>query len=94
VARAIAFRSLSSTCFKNHVSLLPATTVEGIAVASHRTPEDKGSIIGIVVGMLIAAFIAIAFASEAGTIVRYLIMSAGLVVGWLIGRQVGRSRMR
>lgn len=63
-------------------------------MASKRTPEDIGSIIGIGVGMLIAAIIAIAFASEAGTIVRYLIMSAGLIVGWLVGRQIGRSRMR
>ena len=63
-------------------------------MASNRTPEDTGGIIGIFVGMFIAGVIAIAFASEAGTIVRYLIMSAGLVVGWLIGRQVGRARMR
>ena len=58
-------------------------------MASNRTPEDTGF-----VGMFIAGVIAIAFASDAGTLGRYLIMSAGLVVGWLIGRQVGRARMR
>jgi hypothetical protein len=63
-------------------------------MASDRTPEDIGSIIGIFVGMFVAGVIAIAFASEAGTFVRYLIMSAGLIVGWLFGRQIGRSRMR
>ena len=62
-------------------------------MASKRTPEDTGGIVGIFVGMLIAGVIAIAFAAEAGTIVRYLIMSAGLVIGWLIGRRVGRTRM-
>ena len=59
-------------------------------MASNRSPEDKGGIIGAVVGMLIAAVIAIMLASEAGTIVRYLIMSTGLVIGWLLGRQLAR----
>lgn len=59
-----------------------------------KTTEDRYALIGIFVGMGIAAVIAFVFAFNSGTMVRYLIMAAGLVIGWLAGRALGRSKMR
>ncbi|HMP43524.1 MAG TPA: hypothetical protein PKD99_00345 [Sphingopyxis sp.] len=47
---------------------------------------------GIFVGMAIAAVAAILFASHSSTIVRYLIMASGLLIGWLVGRSIGRRK--
>lgn len=59
-----------------------------------RSTEDKYAMVGIFVGMAIAAVIAFVFAFESSTVVRYLIMAAGLVLGWLGGRAIGRAKAR
>ena len=48
---------------------------------SARPKTDRRAIIGAFIGMAIAAVIAFNFAFEASTIVRYLIMAAGLLSG-------------
>ena len=53
---------------------------------SDRPRDERASIIGAAIGMGIAAVIAIAFASDSSTIVRYLIMSAGLLLGLGAGK--------
>lgn len=52
-------------------------------------------IIGSLVGMAVAGVVAYNFAHDAGTIVRYLIMAAGLLIGlfggyWLSSRRQHR----
>lgn len=42
--------------------------------------------------MFLAAIVAFAFAYESDTIVRYLIMAFGLVVGWAVGSWLGRPK--
>lgn len=59
-----------------------------------QTIEDKYALGGIVVGVLTAAVIAFVFAFESTTIVRYFIMASGLVLGWLIGRTIGRMKTK
>ena len=48
---------------------------------SARPKTDRWAIIGAFIGMAIAAVAAFNFAFESSTIVRYLIMSAGLLAG-------------
>lgn len=55
---------------------------------SERPKSDRGAIVGAVIGMAIAAFVAIIFASDSSTIVRYLIMAAGLLLGLGAGKLV------
>lgn len=57
------------------------------------TIEDKYALVGIAIGMGVAAVVAIVFAYDASSMVRYVIMATGLVAGWLIGRSLGRKRM-
>lgn len=59
-------------------------------MAEKPTVQDKYALGGMAVGIAIAAVLAIMFASESGTIVRYLIMASGLVLGWLAGRALGQ----
>lgn len=56
---------------------------------SDRPKADRFGIIGAFAGMAIAAPIAIVFAFDAASFVRYLIMAAGLLMGWAAGRIVG-----
>ncbi|MEO8142413.1 MAG: hypothetical protein ABI617_07120 [Sphingomicrobium sp.] len=44
------------------------------------------AIIGAIIGMLIAGIVAIVYASESSTLVRYLIMSAGFLLGLGAGK--------
>lgn len=53
---------------------------------SERPKADRRAIIGAFIGMAIAGVIAIVFASESSTIVRYFIMAAGLLLGLGAGR--------
>ena len=48
---------------------------------SARPKTDRWAIIGAFIGMAIAAVVAFNFAFDSSTIVRYLIMSAGLLAG-------------
>lgn len=54
-----------------------------------RPKKDRFGIVGAFVGMAIAAPIAIVFAFNASSLVRYLIMAAGLLIGWAAGRVIG-----
>lgn len=54
-----------------------------------RPREDRHAIIGAITGMIVAGVIAVMFAFESSTIVRYIIMVIGLVTGWGIGRWLG-----
>lgn len=56
---------------------------------SDRPKHDRYGIIGAFAGMAIAAPIAIVFAYDASSIVRYFIMATGLVGGWGVGRFLG-----
>ncbi|MCV0397798.1 MAG: hypothetical protein K5872_09840 [Rhizobiaceae bacterium] len=60
-----------------------------IIVWSDRPKADRYGMIGIFVGMAVAAPIAILFAFDAPTIVRYFIMAAGLLIGLVAGRAIG-----
>ena len=58
---------------------------------SERPKENRYIIVGAIIGMAVAAVVAFVFAFEADTIVRYLIMAAGLLIGlfggkWLASR--------
>lgn len=53
---------------------------------SERPKEDRWAIIGAMIGMAIAGVIAVVFASESSTMVRYLIMAVGLIVGLGAGK--------
>ena len=44
---------------------------------SERPKGDRGAIIGALVGMAIAAVVALVFAYDSSTMVRYFIMAAG-----------------
>ena len=55
----------------------------------NRPKNDRYAIIGAFAGMLVAGIVAIMFAYNAGSVVRYLIMATGLVVGWGLGRWLG-----
>jgi hypothetical protein len=55
----------------------------------NRPKNDRYAIIGAFAGMLVAGIVAIMFAYNAGSFVRYLIMATGLVVGWGLGRWLG-----
>lgn len=51
------------------------------------TPRDqRGAIIGAMIGMAIAAVVAFVFAYESSTLVRYFIMAAGLILGLGAGK--------
>ena len=54
-----------------------------------RPKADRYALIGIFIGMGIAAIVAFQFAFHASTIVRWAIMAAGLLAGWGIGRWLG-----
>ena len=56
-----------------------------------RPKHDRYGIIGIFIGMAISAVLVLLFAVESSMMVRYLIMAAGLVAGWGVGRWVGRT---
>ena len=53
---------------------------------SDRPKDHRAAIIGAFIGMAIAGVVAIVFASESSTLVRYLIMSAGLLLGLGAGK--------
>ena len=53
---------------------------------SQRSEADRGAIIGALVGMAIAGVVAFVFASQESMMVRYLIMAAGLLLGFGAGR--------
>ena len=55
----------------------------------NRPKNDRYAIIGAFAGMLVAGIVAIMFAYNAGSVVRYLILATGLVVGWGLGRWLG-----
>lgn len=57
------------------------------------TIEDKYALVGIAIGMAVAAVVAVVFAYDASSFVRYVIMATGLVAGWLIGRSLGPKQM-
>lgn len=57
-----------------------------------QSTEDKYAVIGIAVGVLIATIFIFMFATHAVRMVRYLILGTGLVVGWFVGRAIGRSK--
>ena len=61
-------------------------------MAGKRSTEDKYALAGIFVGMAIAAVATILFASQSCTLVRYLIMASGLLIGWFVGRSIGRRK--
>ncbi len=48
---------------------------------SERPKGDRWAIIGALIGMAIAGVVALVFASESSTMVRYLIMSVGFLLG-------------
>ncbi len=53
---------------------------------SERPKGDRRAIIGAMIGMAIAGVVAVVFASESSTLVRYFIMAAGLLVGLGAGK--------
>ena len=53
---------------------------------NERPRAERGAIIGALIGMAIAAVVAFLFAYESSTIVRYLIMAAGLLLGFGAGK--------
>jgi NAD/NADP transhydrogenase beta subunit len=55
---------------------------------SERPKGDRGAIIGAIIGMAIAAVVAIVFAYDSSTMVRYLIMAAGLLLGLGAGKLI------
>lgn len=57
-----------------------------------QTTEDKYALVGIVIGVAIAAVAVFLFAFNSSSMVRYLILASGLVLGWLAGRAIGRSK--
>lgn len=57
-----------------------------------QTTEDKYALVGIVIGVAIAAVAVFLFAFNSSSMVRYLILASGLVLGWLAGRTIGRSK--
>jgi gas vesicle protein len=59
-----------------------------------QTTEDKYALLGIVVGVAIAAVAAFTLAYNSSSMVRYLIMASGLVIGWLAGRAIARSKAK
>lgn len=56
---------------------------------SEKPRDARFAIIGAFIGMLVAAVVAFMFAFDADTIVRYLIMSAGLLIGLGAGKWIG-----
>ena len=52
---------------------------------SERPRTHRFAIVGAFVGMVVAAFVAFNYANDSGTMVRYLIMSAGLIGGGAAG---------
>lgn len=59
-----------------------------------QTTEDKYALVGIVIGVAIAAVAVFLFAFNSSSMVRYLILASGLVLGWLAGRAIGRSKTK
>ena len=55
---------------------------------SERPKGDRGEIIGALVGMAIAAVVALVFAYDSSTMVRYFIMAAGLLLGLGAGKLI------
>ena len=53
---------------------------------SERPKSDRHAIVGGLIGMAIAGVVAVMFAAESDMIVRYLIMSTGLLVGLGLGK--------
>lgn len=54
-----------------------------------RPKADQYAIIGAFAGMASAAVVAVVFAFHESTMVRYVIMATGLLLGWGIGRWLG-----
>ena len=50
--------------------------------------DQRGAIIGAMIGMAIAAVVAFVFAYESSTLVRYFIMAAGLLLGLGAGKML------
>ncbi len=61
---------------------------------SERPKRDRWVIVGAFIGMAIAAVVAFNFAYESSTIVRYFIMSAGLLLGGGAGALAARLNNR
>ena len=61
-------------------------------MAGKASRQDRFRLIGIFVGMAIAAVIAFVYAFESDTMVRYLIMASGLLIGWGAGSWLGRPK--
>jgi len=55
---------------------------------SEMPKDQRGAIIGAMIGMAIAAVVAFVFAYESSTMVRYFIMSAGLLLGLGAGKML------
>ncbi len=53
---------------------------------SERPEDHRRAIIGAIIGMTIAGVIAVVFASESSTMVRYFIMAAGFLLGLGAGK--------
>jgi NAD/NADP transhydrogenase beta subunit len=53
---------------------------------SERPKGDRHAVIGAFIGMAIAGVVAVLFAAESSTMVRYFIMAAGLLVGFGAGK--------
>ena len=62
-----------------------------------RTPQtidDRYALIGIAVGVAIAAVVVFTLAFNSSSMVRYLILASGLVLGWLAGRAIAHSKSK
>jgi hypothetical protein len=53
---------------------------------SERPKHDRHAIVGAMIGMAVAAVVALLFASDSSTLVRYFIMATGFLVGLGAGR--------
>ena len=53
---------------------------------SERPRGERRAIIGAFVGMAVAGVVAVLFAAESSTMVRYFIMATGLLVGFGAGK--------
>ena len=53
---------------------------------SERPKDQRGAIIGAMIGMAVAGVVAFVFAYESSTLVRYFIMAAGLLLGLGAGK--------
>ena len=75
-----------ATCAARPVVVGRGEGVSEMPKWSERPKDQRRMIIGAMIGMAIAGVVAIAFASESSTIVRYFIMVTGLMVGLGAGK--------